>query len=291
MRVEFIGDAALTQAGSVFIRYIIMSAKILKKRSRRTNRGAFTLIELLVVIAIIAILAGLLLPALAKAKEKAKAINCVSNMKQIMLANRMYLDENNGVAVSHLYYRNVPGADTVLPPYNAATDDTAYVIPGDTRVFWEDMLRLRGYAPSSKVFNCPTRRITGGSDANTLGIGMNYPNWGVNVETATPDNRRKETEILKPYNFLAFADVGEVGNPTETNPDLWVDKLGNGVTFFRGPNDASYSTTIGHVLPQHSGRANSGFLDGHVQAYKPTALGFLISNSSDSGALWSRVHQ
>jgi len=77
-----------------------------------TGRGAFTLIELLVVIAIIAILAAMLLPALAKAKAKAQSIRCVNNLKQLMVANRMYADE----FTDHMAWPNWDGGNSASAP-------------------------------------------------------------------------------------------------------------------------------------------------------------------------------
>jgi len=115
----------------------------------RPEQGGFTLIELLVVIAIIAILSAMLLPALAKAKEKAKAAQCMNNFHQIGIATSMYADDNGDKFFSNDGGTMPNGGQWYLNPRS-----TVELLPSDDAAYWA-LGYEQYFAKNQKLFACP----------------------------------------------------------------------------------------------------------------------------------------
>ena len=235
------------------------------------RKSGFTLIELLIVIAIIAILAGLLLPALTKAKERGNRAACLSNLMQWGLALTMYLDDNAGTFPDFSIPNNTPGAPGGYDQDNILWADLALFAAGGygnsvwfnvlpplvgQKPLWQYAANPADFVNGRSVFNCPTARFlpaeVNPQNRVPFSYGINFKGTNGLAPASVPFT---SSQVLHASAFVVLSDV----------------RANSGEVPFLGANPSNDlgapRGSLNHLSSRHDAGANLTFLDGHASRF------------------------
>ncbi|BDI29724.1 hypothetical protein CCAX7_17750 [Capsulimonas corticalis] len=211
------------------------------------QRSGFTLIELLVVIAIISILAAILFPVFAQAREKARAIACLSNTKQLGLGVQMYVQDNDERL---FFYANI----------DPTASRTGQAIPNtpaakNAERWWNVLMP---YVKSNNVFTCPSDpKPTMGADVNgNLVIPRSYI-------ASRAAEALTLAQLADPVETIVLMDKWD-HNSGGAVTDSWIEPFNGDFDYDNGPGaDRTHMFKAGN---RHQGRINCVMFDGHAKA-------------------------